>query len=1035
MRLSQAARKFNVGIARIAELLKSKGFEVDGKPNSKITDEQLTMLAKEFESSMAVKQEAAELTIGSSHNDVVIKSDKKPTGEVEEDDDDSEDDILIFDKSAGTTGKAQKDKKEEVEESKEEEAPRDSREEDKSEADTISSKPSGLKIVGKIELDKKGNPIKSKKKAETSEPVEQKEKPADKLPEEEKEEAPVQEEKVEAKEEKPIETPPQEKPEQDKKEEEIVEKQEQVEEVEAEKEEVEAKKEEEVVEKEEEVQEEIVEKEEVQAKEETPEVEEEEEEEEELVDEDEQVEDEVSEKEFGKTEDKRVIKAKSDKLKGLKVVGKIDLPTGGNKKKSKPVASSDERKSKGKRKRKRVRIQNSDKTEKLEQQERFRKEHEQSGGGKKGKKKERSRKGEVSEKEVQENYKQTLARLSGSGQSQTKSGRKYRKEKREAAAAREAQQQEQDSGNVLKVTEFISTNELATLMEVNVNEIIASAMKLGMFVSINQRLDADTITLLTDEFGFDVEFTSAEEEVEVKLEEDKDKPEDLKERAPIVTIMGHVDHGKTSLLDYIRKTKVASGEAGGITQHIGAYNVTTDSGRDIAFLDTPGHEAFTAMRARGAKLTDVVIVVIAADDNVMPQTKEAINHAQVAEVPIVIAINKVDKPTANPHKIKEELANMNILVEEWGGKVQCQEISAKTGQGVEELLEMVLLESDILELKANPDKKALGTVVEASLDKGRGYVTTMLIQAGTLRVGDIILAGQYQGRVKAMTDSRGLKLKDAGPSTPVQVLGLNGAPQAGDKVNVLDSEREARDIANKREQILREQSIRATKRTTLSDIGKRIAMGNYHQLNIIIKGDVDGSVEALSDSLLKLSTDEVEVNIIHKAVGPISENDVLLASASDGIVIGFQVRPTPVSRRLAEKEDVEIRLYSVIYNAIEDVKDAMEGLLSPDIEEEITGVAEVREVYKITRVGTVAGCYITDGFIKRNQKIRLIRDGIVVYGGENGGEILALKRFKDDVGEVKQGFECGISIRNYNDIKVGDLIEGFEEKEVKRTLK
>ena len=1043
MRLSQAARKFNVGIARIAELLESKGFDIDSKPNTKITDEQLSMLEKEFESSMAVKREAAGLTIGSSHNDIVIKSDKKTTPPPSEEVED-EDEILIYDKSANA--KTESDKAEKKEEPAQ-------KEEKSSEPDTISAKPAGLKIIGKIELDDKGRPVTNKPKKEEpvakEEPVVQKEEPKKEEPVVAKEEPVVQ--KEEPKKEEPVakEEPVVQKEEPKKEEPSVVAK---TEEPKVEKQEnknitreepvakqVETKREEPVAKQEEPKKEEKapVEKKEVLASKES----------------------EIKDKEIKAetdavgAENETVIEAKADKLQGLKVLGKIDLSNDtSNKKKSKPVASSDEKKGKGnnnnnnKRKRKRVRIQDPERQERKQQQEKLKKEQQEQTNKKQphsrgnnnnnnsnNNRRDRVKKEEVSKKEVQENYKQTLARLSGGAPN--KSGRKYRKEKRDAIAAREAQQQQDEETNVVKVTEFISTNELATLMGVSVNEIIASAMKLGMFVSINQRLDADTITLLTSEFDYEVEFTSAEEETDISLEEEEDRPEDLVDRAPIVTIMGHVDHGKTSLLDYIRKSKVASGEAGGITQHIGAYSVTTESGRDIAFLDTPGHEAFTAMRARGAKLTDVVIVVIAADDSVMPQTKEAINHAQVAEVPIVIAINKVDKPTANPHKIKEELANLNILVEEWGGKVQCQEISAKTGQGVDDLLEMVLLESDILELKANDKKKASGTVVEASLDKGRGYVSTILVQSGTLKIGDIILAGQYQGRVKAMANSKGERVKKAGPSTPVQVLGLNGAPQAGDKVNVLDSEREAREIANKREQILREQSIRATKRTTLSDIGKRIAMGNYHQLNIIIKGDVDGSVEALSDSLLKLSTDEVEVNIIHKAVGPISENDVLLASASDGIVIGFQVRPTPISRRLAEKEDVEIRLYSVIYHAIEDVKDAMEGLLAPDIEEEITGVAEVREVYKISKVGTVAGCYMTEGFIKRNLKIRLIRDGIVVYGGENGGEILALKRFKDDVSEVKQGFECGMSIRNFNDIKVGDLIEGFEEKEVKRTLK
>ena len=545
---------------------------------------------------------------------------------------------------------------------------------------------------------------------------------------------------------------------------------------------------------------------------------------------------------------------------------------------------------------------------------------------------------------------------------------------------------------------------------------------------LTQRLDAESITFIADEFGFSVDFTSSEEEVDVVLEQDNE--EDLIERAPIVTIMGHVDHGKTSLLDYIRSSKVTEGEAGGITQHIGAYDVMTESEKRIAFLDTPGHEAFTAMRARGARVTDVVIIVVAADDSVMPQTKEAINHAQVAGVPIVIAINKIDKPNANSDKIKEELSNINILVEDWGGKYQCQEISAKTGQGINDLLEKVLLEAELLELKANPEKNAIGTVIEATLDKGRGYVTTVLVQQGQLHVGDTILAGSHYGRVKAMFDHRGNRIEIAGPSTPVQLLGFDGAPQAGDTLNGMETEREAREIANKREQIAREQSIRTKKHITLDEIGRRLAIGSFKELNVIVKGDVDGSVEALSDSLLKLSTEEVQVTIIHKGVGQISESDVLLASASDAIIVGFQVRPSAGARKLAETEEIEIRLYSVIYDAINDVRDAMEGLLAPKVEEIITGNIEVREVFKISKVGTVAGCYVTDGIIKRNNQIRLVRDGIVVYTGD----IDQLKRFKDDVGEVKSGYECGISIKNFNDIKVGDVIEGFEEKEVKRTL-
>jgi len=588
--------------------------------------------------------------------------------------------------------------------------------------------------------------------------------------------------------------------------------------------------------------------------------------------------------------------------------------------------------------------------------------------------------------------------------------------------------QEQEDSKVLKLTEFISASDLASLMGVTVNEVISTCMSLGMFVSINQRLDAEAITIIADEFGYDVQFTSADEDVDVL--EAVDESEDLLDRAPIVTIMGHVDHGKTSLLDYIRDANVTAGEAGGITQHIGAYDVMTKAGKKIAFLDTPGHEAFTAMRARGAKITDVVIIVVAADDNVMPQTKEAINHAQVAEVPIVIAINKIDKPNANSDKIKEELSQMNILVEDWGGKYQCQEVSAKTGEGIDELLEKVLLEAELLELKANPNKNAVGTVIEASLDKGRGYLSTVMVQGGTMKIGDVVLAGSHFGKVKAMYDHRGNRLEKVGPATPVQMLGLDGAPQAGDRFNVMDTDREAREIANKREQIMREQSVRTKKHITLDEIGRRLAVGNFKELNVIVKGDVDGSIEALGDSLLKLSTEEVQVNIIHKAVGQISESDVLLASASDAIIIGFQVRPSGGARKIAEAEEIEIRLYSIIYDAINELKDAMEGLLEPTEKEVITGNIEVREVFKISKVGTVAGCYVTDGFVKRNNQIRLIRDGIVAYTGNIG----QLKRFKDDVAEVKSGYECGLSIKSFNDIVEGDIIEGFEIQEVKRTL-
>jgi translation initiation factor IF-2 len=656
------------------------------------------------------------------------------------------------------------------------------------------------------------------------------------------------------------------------------------------------------------------------------------------------------------------------------------------------------------------------------------------GGGankKGGNNNRRERKDEITQKEVADSIKATNARLSGGTRGKNFGADKRRERRKVRAEAEEGRlMQEQEDAKVLKVTEFISANELASLMDSSVQEVISVCLSMGMFVSINQRLDAESITLIADEFGFEVSFISAEEEIQGDVVLEEDAEEDLLERAPIVTIMGHVDHGKTSLLDYIRRTRVAAGEAGGITQHIGAYSVKTEGGRRIAFLDTPGHEAFTAMRARGAKVTDVVIIVIAADDSIMPQTREAINHAQNAGVPIVFAFSKIDKPGANTERIREALANMNILVEEWGGKYQTQEISSKSGVGIPELLEKVLLEAELLELKANPNRRASGTVIEASLDKGRGYLATILVQTGTLKVGDVIIAGAHYGRAKAMFDATGARLKEAGPSTPVQLLGLNGAPQAGDKFNVMENEREAREIANKREQIMREQTIRTRKHITLEEIGRRKAIGTFKELNIIIKGDVDGSVEALSDSLLKLSTEEVQVNIINKAVGQIAESDVNLAIASDAIIVGFQVRPSNNAKKLAEQEQIEIRLYSVIYDAINEVKDAMLGMLEPTMEEAIVGNAEVREVFKISKIGTVAGSYVTDGIIRRNNKVRVIRDFIVVHEGE----ISQLKRYKDDVNEVKSGFEFGVSIKGLHDIQIGDIIESFEMKEVKRTL-
>ena len=634
---------------------------------------------------------------------------------------------------------------------------------------------------------------------------------------------------------------------------------------------------------------------------------------------------------------------------------------------------------------------------------------------------------EVSEEDVQKQIKETLARLTNKPQ---KKSAKWRKEKREAIEEREHEREEQEKkeSKILRITEFVTANDLALMMDVPVNKVIATCMNIGVMVSINQRLDAETINLVAEEFGFKTEYVSAE--VSEAITEDADKEEDLLPRPPIVTVMGHVDHGKTSLLDYIRNANVIAGEAGGITQHIGAYNVKLDDGRRITFLDTPGHEAFTAMRARGAKVTDIAIIIVAADDNVMPQTVEAINHASAAGVPIVFAINKIDKPNANPDKIKEELANMNYLVEDWGGKYQSQEISAKKGTGVAELLEKVLLEAEMLDLKANPNRHAVGSIIESSLDKGRGYTATVLVSNGTLHVGDIMVAGTSYGKIRAMFNERNQRIDAAGPAAPALVLGLNGAPTAGDTFNILDSDREAREIANRREQLQRELKERTRRMPGLDDIARRRALGEFHELNLIVKGDVDGSIEALSDSLIKLSTPEVQVNVIHKAVGAISESDVTLAAASDAVIIGFQVRPSMAARRLAENDGVDIRLYSIIYDAIEEIKDAMEGMLSPDVKEEISGTAEVLQTYKISKVGTIAGCMVREGKIKRSSKVRLIRDGIVIYTGELG----SLKRFKDDVKEVASGYDCGLNIANYNDVKEGDIVEAYEEVEVSKSL-
>ena len=703
----------------------------------------------------------------------------------------------------------------------------------------------------------------------------------------------------------------------------------------------------------------------------------------------------------------KTIKAEAEILSGPKVLGKIELPTKSQKTHEKADGDA------SKRKRKRIKKVNVEKA-----------------GKKVIKDKRKTTKSPVktdpTPEEIQKEIKETLARLSNKGKSKSS---KLRREKRQAISDKMEIEElitEQEK-STLKLTEFVSVSELASMMSKSPNDVIGTLMSIGIFASINQRLDAETLTMVAEEFGFTVEFVSAD--VTAAVVEDSQSPENMLERPPIVTVMGHVDHGKTSLLDYIRSADVTSSEAGGITQHIGAYSVKHND-KQITFLDTPGHEAFTAMRARGAQVTDVSIIIIAADDRVMPQTKEAINHSQAAGVPMVFALNKCDRPTANPDKIKEELSAMNILVEDWGGKYQCQEISAKDGTGVDELLEKVLLESELLELKADPDTNAKGTVIEASLDKGRGYVTTLLVQYGTMKIGDTLIAGTEFGKIKAMHDESGKPVESAGPSRPVSVLGMNGAASAGDIFNVLEDEKEIKQIASKRQQLQREQGLRTTKHITLDEIGRRIALGDFQELNIIVKGDVDGSIEALSDSLLKLSQESIQINIIHKAVGQITESDILLASASDAIVIGFQVRPSAGAKKIAEKEEIDIRLYSVIYKAIEEVKEAMEGMLSPEFKEEIVGTAEIRETFKITKFGTIAGCYVTEGKINRNSNVRIIREGIVIYSGELG----SLKRFKDDVKEVKNGYECGLNIDKYNDIKVGDIVEAYEEVEVSRKL-
>jgi translation initiation factor IF-2 len=989
-RLSKAAREFNVGISTIVEFLHKKGFDLDPNPNTKLPHEAYVLLVKEYSTDISAKKESEKLIFKDLHRKKESVSIDDFSEKTEDEESETDHDVLVKD---STVSKPSVDLKTEI-------------------------KKPDIKLVGKIDLEKTLTPVSEKpvvKKEEVpSKAAEQpagtvktvKDDPAAKK-EKKAEEVPVEPKRAKANidihivgkidlDNLPREAKPAKKDARKEKG----------------KEAAKDKKEERVAEKEETKS--TIESEPV---EDTLTAE--------IIDA--VLDDEIlTEVILPEKEEDIVALYKTDfkKLTGPIVVGKIDLPVEEKKKSTpyQPVKVNGDSDFRRKKKRKRI-LKEKEAIPAVSKDQADKKEV---PGAKKLIKK-RPVRAEVNEEEVQKQIKETLARLTTKGKSK---GSRYRRDKREAISQKqqEAVDRIEHEKNILKVTEFVSANELASMMDVPVTEIISTCMSLGLFVSINQRLDAETMAILADEFGYKVEFVSAELQEAVK--ETEDDAADLKPRPPIVTVMGHVDHGKTKLLDYIRNANVIAGEAGGITQHIGAYGVILEDGRQITFLDTPGHEAFTAMRARGAQITDIAIIVVAADDGVMPQTKEAINHASAAGVPIVFAINKIDKPTANAEKIKEALAGMNYLVEDWGGKYQSQEISAKSGLNIDLLLDKVLLEAEMLDLKANPDKPALGTVVESSLDKGRGFTATVLVKAGTLRIGDVMLAGSCFGHVKAMYNERGHKVDEVGPATPALILGLNGAPQAGDKFNVMESDREARDIATKRAQLQREQGLRTQKHITLDEIGRRIAIGNFQELNIIVKGDVDGSVEALSDSLIKLSTPEIQLNIIHKAVGQISESDVLLAAASNAIIVGFQVRPSLSARKLAEKEEIDIRLYSIIYKVIEEIKSAMEGMLMPEVKEEIVATLEIREIFKVTKVGTVAGCYVKEGKITRNTRVRVIRDGIVIYTGELG----SLKRFKDDVKEVVGGYECGLNIHNFNDIKTGDIVEGYQETEVKKTL-
>ncbi len=980
IRLSKAIKEFNLSLDHIVEFLTKKGFSIESNPNTKLPGDAYALLMKEFQGDKSAKEEAQQLSQTKLRKDtpVVLDAEGSKKSGTKKDDESSE--ILIKNMSVADYLKEEKPKKKEEAKA---EKPAKAKEAEPEVTKVAVDKVEGPKVLGKIEIEDEASKAEKKKKAATKKKAETAAAPEEEAPvkAKEEEEKPAKKVVKKKKEETIEEAPVAEKP--------IAPVQEEIE-IPAPVAEIPPVAE-------------VTPEAEPAAPEITPEEPE-------------------APSEPQKDEIHRV---RFDKLSGPTVLGKIDLPV--DPPKRKPVASStgsvDDKKKKRKRTDRKAGGQPvpSDKRE------------QQRGPGTSGPPRHRpatgskpTEKTEPTEKEIQDQIKATLARLSSGGKSRSSKMRKARRDER--AEVKREKAEEQAGNKTIKVTEFVTANELAKLMDVQVTEVISTFMSLGMFVSINQRLDAEALRVVAEEFGFAVEFVSAEVQETIGTEEDL--PEDLKPRSPIVTVMGHVDHGKTSLLDYIRKANVIAGEAGGITQHIGAYSVKLENGKTITFLDTPGHEAFTAMRARGAKVTDVAIIVIAADDNVMPQTIEAINHAQAANVPMVFAINKVDKPDANPERIKEQLAKMNILVEDWGGKYQCQEISAKKGMNVEALLEKVLLEAELLELKANANRRANGTVIESMLDKGRGYVMTVLIQGGTLHVGDVILAGCYSGRVKALFNERGFRIKEAGPAAPAQVLGMTGAPQAGDLFNVMEDEREARDIANKRLQLQREQGIRTQKHITLDEIGRRLAIGNFKELNVIVKGDVDGSIEALADSLLKLSTPEIQINIIHKSVGAITESDVLLASASNAIIIGFQVRPSVNARKLAETEQIEIRLYSIIYDAINELKAAMEGMLAPEFQEKIVGNIEIRDIFKIPKVGTIAGCMVLDGKVSRNTKVRVVRDGIVVFSGE----LASLKRFKDDVKEVSAGYECGLSVHNFQDLKVGDVIEGYEQVAVKRTL-